>query len=88
MEGFLPVTVLVDDPVMGPATAATAATWVDYFDVTYTVLADEPGTTWPAWRGTDPTPLLLVLDRDLTVMLRTSAPDGHTRAEAMIRSLL
>lgn len=72
----------------GGMTLEKAADWVEYYDITFPVLADLDGSVSAAWRGGASTPLFLVLDRDLTVRFRGSGSDAHAEAEELVLEML
>ena len=82
-----------DDPEFTTMTVLAGAGALEDLDdwlglgATYTVLWDE-GNAVTGTYGVTNRPMFVVVDRDMTILLRESNEEGHAAAEELVHSLL
>jgi peroxiredoxin len=63
-EGLLVIDVLIQDQEALPAQPDDAGAWADALDLSYPVLADPMGVTWPLYDPISAMPAAWIIDRD------------------------
>lgn len=88
-QGFLPVSVVVQDRIGETATPEDAALWAEGLELSFPVLADVDGEFFPVWDPAGVLPVTYVIDRDgVVVWAELGGAGGLEDLEALLQTLL
>lgn len=77
-QGFIIITVLIEDSQRNDADAEDCGTWADRYDLTFPVLYDVNNTVWNLYNEEGYIPLNLVIDKNFVIRYKQT---GYNEAE-------
>lgn len=86
-QGFIILTVLIEDATGGQPDAADCAYWADTYGLTFPVLYDVNYSVWYLFNTTNYIPLNLIIDRNMIIRYKDTGY-FETEIRSMIESLL
>jgi hypothetical protein len=88
-EGFIPISVVIQDSSGYPATAEDAALWADELELTFPVLADSTGSFNETWNPDLVLPMAYIIDKDgIVVWAEAGGAGGLEEIKNQILMLL
>ena len=88
-EGFIPISVVIQDSSGYPATAEDAAIWADELELTFPVLADSTGSFNETWNPDMVLPMAYIIDKNgIIIWSEAGGAGGLEEIENQVLMLL